>query len=61
MPMPYWPPMCGALYEAPVAGEPVVCDRDPHPLSERHQHSETGFEWWGFMSYPRSPWVPPVD
>jgi hypothetical protein len=54
-----WGPYCGAEYRGPVAGEPVICDRETHSEAERHKHLETGFEWWGFMSYPRTPWVPP--
>lgn len=60
-PTDWLPPYCGAEYPGPVAGEPVICDREVHPLSERHRHGVTGFEWWGFMSYPRTPWCPPED
>jgi hypothetical protein len=49
-----WPPYCGAEFHGPVAGNPVICDLEAHGQSVMHQHSETGFRWWGFMSYPRT-------
>jgi hypothetical protein len=55
--LPYWPPYCGAEGTDQAAGTVEVCNRDPHPLSERHANDESGFEWWGFQSYPRSTWV----
>lgn len=49
-----WPdgaPMCGAVYPLEkVAGDPVLCDSEPHPVTGpaavKHRHAETGFEWW---------------
>lgn len=41
-----WAPFCGAEYAGPVAGAPVICDRDQHGNDTRHKHGETGFEWW---------------
>lgn len=49
-----WPPFCGAEYPGAVAGLPVICGRDVHPLTVRHRHDATGFQWWGFASYPRT-------
>lgn len=49
-----WHPYCGAEFHGPVAGRPVVCDSENHPPNEMHRNSETGFCWWGFMSYPRT-------
>jgi hypothetical protein len=49
-----YPPYCGQEFNGPVAGVPVVCDSEAHPGSVMHRNSETGFRWWGFVSYPRS-------
>ena len=49
-----WPPYCGTVFYGPVSGCPVVCDLPPHGEDTMHEHSETGFRWWGFMSYPRT-------
>jgi len=51
---PPWQPYCGAEFHGPVAGRPVICDRERHPDGQMHRNSESGFEWWGFMSYPRT-------
>jgi hypothetical protein len=29
-----------------VAGDPIVCDRQPHGTDSRHSNSELGFTWW---------------
>lgn len=43
-----WKPYCGAVYPLEkVAGDPVICDRNPHDGATKHRNSETGFEWWG--------------
>lgn len=47
-------PFCGEEFYGPVAGHPVVCDSEPHPDTVMHRNSESGFTWWGFMSYPRT-------
>lgn len=49
-----WPPFCGQEFRGPVAGRPVVCDLERHPGDVMHRDSETGFQWWGFASYPRT-------
>ena len=42
-----WPPYCGAEpHFVVIAGDPIVCDREPHPLSEQHFCSELGWRWW---------------
>jgi hypothetical protein len=51
-----WRPFCGQEYggggglsafRRHVAGDPIVCDKNPHPASEKHKNYELGFEWWG--------------
>jgi hypothetical protein len=49
-----WSPYCGAEYLGPDPAHPVVCDAETHLSTVMHRNSESGFEWWGFMSYPRS-------
>jgi hypothetical protein len=49
-----WPPYCGAEYRGKVAGHPVICDLEAHAKSVMHRASDTGFQWWGFASYPRT-------
>jgi hypothetical protein len=43
-----WQPFCAALYPTEkVAGDPIVCDNEPHDRDEtKHRNSELGFEWW---------------
>ena len=56
-----WQPYCGAEFHGPVAGKPVICDLEAHEASVMHRTSETGYQWWGFMSYPRTRPVPSAD
>lgn len=51
--VPPWQPFCGHEFYGPVAGHPVVCDLERHGPHVMHCSSESGFRWWGFMSYPR--------
>jgi hypothetical protein len=43
-----WRPFCGTLYpQERVAGDPMICTRSPHILTEMHLNQDTGFTWWG--------------
>ena len=41
-----WLAFCGIVYDGVVAGDPVICTRDVHPVTEKHRNDTTGFEWW---------------
>lgn len=42
-----WEPFCGVEYpQEKIAGDPIICDRDPHSEETKHLNSELGFEWW---------------
>jgi hypothetical protein len=56
----HWPPFCGQEFRG-VAGRPVICDSERHPAGVMHRDSETGYQWWGFTSYPRTRSAPRAD
>jgi hypothetical protein len=56
-----WQPYCGQEFYGPVAGKPVICDLEWHGESVMHRNSETGYQWWAFMSYPQPRPAPRAD
>ncbi len=51
--LPWQQPFCGEEFYGPD-GRITVCDGKGHPHDVMHSSSESGFTWWGFMSYPRT-------